>query len=78
MKQLGQVYVDELMDYEEYRGQKRQLEDRLSDLVIPGLEAAQQASRQLESLPDLWEKAELPERRRILIIIVRGSDDQTR
>ena len=34
LKQLGQVYVDELMDYEEYRRQKRRQEDRLSHLVI--------------------------------------------
>ena len=70
LKRLGQVYLDELMDYEDYRRQKRQLEDRLSDLVIPGAEAAQQAGRLLESLPDLWEKAELPERRRILMTML--------
>ena len=70
LKRLGQVYLDELMDYEEYRRQKQQLEDILSDLVIPGLEAAQQAGTLLENLPDLWEKAELPERRRILMTML--------
>ncbi len=70
LKRLGQIYLDDLMEYDEYRRQKRQLEERLSEMVIPGFDAAEQAGKLLESLPKLWEKAELSERRRILMTML--------
>ncbi|MFQ6029037.1 MAG: recombinase family protein [Dehalococcoidia bacterium] len=72
LKRLGQVYLDELMDYEEYRRQKRQLEEKLGSLVVPGIEAAQEAGKLLETLPQLWEEADLGERRQILMTMLEA------
>ncbi|MFQ6026165.1 MAG: recombinase family protein [Dehalococcoidia bacterium] len=72
LKRLGQVYLDELMDYEEYRRQKRQLEEKLGSLVVPGIEAAQEAGKLLENLSSLWGAAELGERRKILMTMLEA------
>ena len=66
LRRLGQVYLDNLVDYEEYSRQKRQLEDRLSSLRVPGVESAEVAGKMLESLPQLWAKADLSQRREML------------
>ena len=66
LKRLGQVYLDELLDYEDYRRQKRQLEDQLSSLVVPGIDSMQEAGKLLERLPELWRKANLAEKHKIL------------
>jgi hypothetical protein len=45
------------------------LEDKLANLVIPvvlGVAAAMEAGKLLENLPDLWEGADLTERRKLL------------
>ena len=49
-----------------YSRQKRQLEDRLSSLRVPGVESAEVAGKMLESLPQLWAKADLSQRREML------------
>ncbi|MFQ6028746.1 MAG: recombinase family protein [Dehalococcoidia bacterium] len=72
LKRLGQVYLDELMDYDEYRRQKRQLEEKLGSLVVPGIEAAQEAGKLLEDLPQLWDEADLGERRKILMTMLEA------
>jgi hypothetical protein len=72
LKRLGQVYLDELLDYDEYRRQKRQLEEKLGSLIVPGIEAAQEAGRLLEQLPALWAAADLGERRRILMTMLEA------
>ena len=46
---------------------KRALEDKLRSLVVPTADVAVQAGRLLEDLPRLWKKADLGERRRILV-----------
>ena len=70
LRRLGQVYLDELLDYDEYRRQKRQLEEKLGSLIVPGIEAAQQAGKLLEHLPQLWDAADLGERRKILMTML--------
>jgi hypothetical protein len=70
LKRLGQVYLDGLMEYEDYKRQKRQLEEKLGDLVVPGVEAAQEAGKLLENLPQLWAEADLGERRKILLAML--------
>ena len=66
LKRLAQVYLDNLIAEDEYRRQKRQLEDKLGSLVVPGVDAARQAGELLEDLPRLWEEANLAERRKLL------------
>jgi hypothetical protein len=73
LKKLGQVYLnDDLMEYDDYKAQKRKLEDQLSSLVVPGIDAVQQAGELLEDLPHLWEKADLAERRKMLMTMLEA------
>ena len=49
------------------------LEDKLANLVIPvvlGVAAAMEAGKLLENLPDLWEEADLTERRKLLMAML--------
>ena len=70
LKRLGRAYVDGLYYDEDYRREKRLLEDRLTSLVIPGVDAAKEAGRLLEDLPRLWEEANLAERRKLLLTML--------
>ena len=73
LKKLGQVYLDnDLMEYEEFQRQRRQLDEKLASLVVPGIDAVQEAGKLLEDLPRLWKKAELSERRRILMTMLEA------
>ena len=66
LKRLGQVYLDGLVQIDEYRRQKRILEDKLSGLIVPGVDTAMEAGKLLEDLPKLWQEANMGERRKIL------------
>ena len=72
LKRLGQVYLDNLIPVEEYHRQKRLLEDRMASLLIPAVDATEEAGKLLENLPDLWEKATVNERRRILLTMLEA------
>ena len=67
LKRLGKAYVDGLYSEEDYRREKRTLEDRLASLIEPGVDATAQAGKLLENLPALWDEANLSERRSILL-----------
>ncbi|HLF03813.1 MAG TPA: recombinase zinc beta ribbon domain-containing protein [Dehalococcoidia bacterium] len=61
LKRLGQVYLDGLKPHEDYLREKRQLEDRLQSLVVPGINAAQDAGKLLEkTCPPYGLKPALP------------------
>ena len=70
LKRLREVYLDGDMGQEEYRRRKKKSEAKLSDLVVPGVDAMEEAGRLLESLPSLWAKANLTERRKILMTMI--------
>ena len=70
LKRLGQVYLDGIIPEPEYHRQKRLLHDALASLVVPGVDAAEEAGRLLESLPELWQQADLSERRRLLLTML--------
>jgi hypothetical protein len=67
---LGKAYVDGLYDDEGYRREKRSLEDKLANLVVPGVDAAMEAGNLLENLPVLWQEADLTERRKLLMAML--------
>ena len=46
------------------------MEDRLADLVVLGIDAMREAGRLLESLPVLWTKTDLGERRETLMTML--------
>ena len=62
--------MDGLYDDEGYRREKRSLEDKLANLVVPGVDAAMEAGKLLEDLPVLWEEADLAERRKLLMAML--------
>ncbi len=70
LRRLGTAYVDGLYDDDGYRREKRSLEDKLGNLVVPGVDAAMEAGKLLENLPDLWEEADLTERRKLLMAML--------
>jgi len=67
LKALGQVYLDGVISEGEYHRQKRLLEDKLGSLVVPGVDAAREAGKLLEDLPELWNESNLSERRQLLL-----------
>ena len=72
MRRLGKAYVDDLYSEEDYRREKRVLEEQMAGLVVPGFDAAREAGKLLEDLPTLWEEASLSERRQLLIAMLQA------
>ena len=70
LRRLAQVYVDGHLQEDEYRRQEKQAEEKLRSLVVPDADAAVTAGKLLEDLPRLWEKADLGERRSILLTML--------
>ena len=70
LKRLGRAYVDGLYSEDDYRRERRYLEDRLASLVVPGVDSAKEAGKLLEHLPQLWEEANLTERRQLRLTML--------
>ncbi len=69
LRRLGRAYVDELIDEPDYQRQKAQYECELVSLVVPEADAVAEAGRLVQRLPELWAKADLSERRRLLLTV---------
>ena len=70
LRRLGRAYVDGVYDDDEYKRQKRTLELELGSLVLPEADAAAEAGRLIERLPELWAGAIEEERRRLLVTML--------
>ena len=70
LRRLGRAYVDGLFPDEEYHRQRRLLEMELESLVVPEVNAAEEAGKLLMQLPSLWEAANLEERRKLLLTML--------
>ena len=57
---LGQVYIDGLKGQDEYQREKKRLEEKLFDLVVPGMHAVAEAGKLLGQLPNMWSNAGFP------------------
>ena len=66
MRRLREVYLEGDLPRDQYGERKRSLEVQLASLVIPDVDAAQEAGRLLEGLAALWQEADLRERCRLL------------
>ena len=53
LRRLGKAYVDGLYADDDYRREKRALEEKLSSLLVPGVDAAREAGKLLKDLPTL-------------------------
>jgi len=72
LKRLGRAYVDGMVSEGDYSREKQYLEMELDILVVPGAEAAEEAGRLVEHLPELWREADLSERHRLLVTMLDG------
>ena len=70
LKRLGKAFVDGVYDETDYQRQRRQLVLALESLVVPEADAAQEAGELIQRLPLLWEKANLSERRQLLLTML--------
>ena len=66
MRRLREVYLEGDLPRDQYGERKRSLDNQLASLVIPDVDAAQEAGRLLEGLAALWQEADLRERCRLL------------
>ena len=64
------IWQDGRLQIDEYRRQKQFLEDKLTSLVVLGVDAVREAGKLLEDLPGLWEQADMGERRQILLTML--------
>ena len=72
LKRLGRAYVDGLYD-DGCRSEKRPLDDKMANLVVPGIDAAIEDGKLLEDLPRLWEEAALTERKKLLMAMLEAT-----
>jgi site-specific DNA recombinase len=72
LKRLGKAFVDGVYDEKEYQRQRRQMELELESLVVLEADAAEEAGKLVQQLPDLWERATLGERRQLLLTMLDG------
>ena len=66
LKRLVRVSVDGLYPEDEYRRQKHAIETQLESLVVPEIDAAEEAGRLLGMIPELWDRASTAERHELL------------
>jgi len=66
LQRLGKAYVNGLYQEGDCFKEKRRLELELESLVVPEVNAAEDAGKLLQDLPRLWEQATLSERRVLL------------
>ena len=70
LHRLAKAWVDGYYPEAQYEQQKRRLELELESLVIPELNAAEEAGNLIPNLPGLWQDADLRERREILLAML--------
>ena len=70
LRRLGKAYVDGFYAHDNYRRENRGLEEKLAGLVVPEVDATREARKLLEELPNLWEEADLKERRKIMVTML--------
>jgi len=64
---MVKAYIDGVFPDEEYQWQKKLLEMELESLVIPQVNAAEEAWKLTMDLPRLWANANSEERRKLLL-----------
>ena len=70
LRRLGKAHVDGLYSDDDYGREKQGLEEKLAGLVVPEGDATREAGNLLEELLNLWEEADLGQRRMILLAIL--------
>jgi site-specific DNA recombinase len=70
LRRMARAYIDGLFPDEECHWQRRLLEMELESLVVPGVNAAEEAGNLIHNLPGLWAAANLEERRKLLLTML--------
>ena len=72
LQRLGKAYVDGVYQEGDYLREKRRLELELESLVVPEVNAAEDAGKLLQDLPRLWEQSSMTERRSLLLAMLEA------
>jgi site-specific DNA recombinase len=67
---MARTFIDGLMPDAEYNRQKKLLIMQLESLVVPEVNAAQEAGKLIINLPQLWSSANLEECRKLLLTML--------
>jgi site-specific DNA recombinase len=70
LRRMAKAYIDGLLADDEYHRQKKLLEMEMESLVVPGVDAAEEAGKLIINLPELWALANLEERRKLLLTML--------
>jgi site-specific DNA recombinase len=70
LRRMVKAFIEGVFPDEEYNRQKKLLEMELESLVIPQANAAEDAGKLIMDLPRLWEKANIEERRKLLLTML--------
>jgi len=70
LRRMAKAYIDGLFPDDEYHRQKKLLEMQLESLVVPGVDAAEEAGKLIMNLRELWDKANLSEQRSLLLTML--------
>jgi len=70
LRRLAKAYVDGFYSDEDHHYEKRSLEMQLEGLVLPEADAAREAGELITKLPELWAKANLEERRKLVLCML--------
>ena len=70
LRRMAKAYIDGVFPDEEYYRQKKLLELELESLVIPQVNAAEEAGKLILDLPRLWANTNSEERRKLLLTML--------
>ena len=70
LRRMAKAYIDGVFPDEEYHRQKRLLQMELESLVVPGVNAAEEAGKIIADLPTLWARASEEEKRKLLLTML--------
>lgn len=70
LRRTALAHIDLLLTDAQYRQIKRNLEFELEGLVVPQANAAEEAGRLVQGLPELWARASAEERRKLLLTVL--------
>jgi site-specific DNA recombinase len=70
LRRLGQTYIDNLIDQDEYNRRRQQYQTQIESLIVPEASAAEEAGKLIQDLPKLWSEANQEEQRKLLLTML--------
>jgi site-specific DNA recombinase len=72
LKRIGKVYLDKLISDEDYSRQIRLAKEEIESLVVPEVNAVEEAGKLVKQLPELWACANVEEKRKLLLTMLEA------